>query len=225
MRELAPGLWQLAGLPFDLINQYLIATPAGDVLIDAGTRWDAGRILRALRGRTLAAVALTHVHPDHQGAAAEVCRRFHVGLACHQADADAMEGKEAMALPVALVRHGGGLLLAGAPYPVATRWQGGETVGEWRVIHTPGHTPGHVIFFRERDGVVLAGDLARNASLRRGSARLVEPPWFFSTDPNENRRSIRRLLELRPRLVCFGHGPEVRDWVVLERFVAGLKRA
>src|SRR6516162_6659267 len=117
MRELADGVWQLPGLIPHVINTYLIRTGEGDVLIDAGTRWAAGRILRALRGRKLALVALTHAHPDHQGAAAEVCRRFRVPLACHEADADAVEGKSRMQPRTPIVRLFEPLL-AGPPWPV-----------------------------------------------------------------------------------------------------------
>jgi glyoxylase-like metal-dependent hydrolase (beta-lactamase superfamily II) len=223
MRELAPGLWQLDGRVRDVINTYLIATPQGDVLIDGGTRWVTGIILRQLRGRKMAGVALTHVHPDHQGAAAEVCTRYRVPLACHEADADVMEGKKPMQPRTAIIRIFD-RLWSGPRHPVATRFKGGELLGEWRVVHAPGHTPGHTIYFRQRDAVAIAGDVVRNASLRRGFGRLDEPPFFFSTNPMENRRSIRKLLELRPSLICFGHGPEMRDLGPLERYVAKLER-
>ena len=66
MREVTEGVHQLWGWLPHVINMYLVSTPDGDVLIDAGTRWTTGRLLRQLRGRKLAMVALTHAHPDHQ---------------------------------------------------------------------------------------------------------------------------------------------------------------
>src|SRR5438067_4428826 len=111
MHEVAPGVWQLRGLVPNFINSYLV----GDVLIDAGTRWAAGRILRQLRGRPLSLVALTHVHPDHQGSAAEICARFRVPLACHEADVDVMEGRAPMVPRNWLVRFGD-RLLTGPPH-------------------------------------------------------------------------------------------------------------
>ena len=218
MRLVTDGVWQLWGLVPHLINVYLIATPEGDVLIDAGTRWTTSRLLRDLHGRKLALVALTHVHPDHQGAAAEVCRRHRVPLACHAGDADVMEGKRRMGPNTALVRLSN-RLWSGPPHPVAVRWQGGETIGDWRVIHAPGHTPGHVIFFRERDRTAIVGDVVRNATLRHGIGRLSETPHVFSVDPALNRQSMRLLANLRPALMCFGHGPPRRDGGELERFV------
>ena len=55
MKLIAEGVWQLAGFPRDMFNVYL----AGDVLIDAATRWAKRRILRQLQGRTVRMVALT----------------------------------------------------------------------------------------------------------------------------------------------------------------------
>ena len=223
MRERAEAVWQLPGAIPNIINTYLIGTPEGDVLIDAGTRWATGRILRALRRRRMALVALTHVHPDHQGSAHEVCQRHGIGLACHEADVDVMEGRQRMGPntpPLRIFDR----LWSGPPHPVGRRWRGGERLGEWEVVHTPGHTPGHVCFFRRRDGVAIVGDLVRHASLRHGYARVSEPPHFFSTDPMENRRSIRKLVELRPRLMLFGHGPPLRDLAPLEHLLARLER-
>ena len=78
MRELAPTVWQLGGFPPHVINVYLI----GDVLIDAATRWAGSRILRQLGDRKLSMLALTHVHPDHQGCARMLCERYSIPLAC-----------------------------------------------------------------------------------------------------------------------------------------------
>jgi glyoxylase-like metal-dependent hydrolase (beta-lactamase superfamily II) len=218
MRELAEGVWQVTGLVPHLINAYLIRTPAGEVLIDACTRWATRHILRQLHGRQLTLVALTHVHPDHQGAAAEVCQRFGVPLACHEADADVMEGKQPMAPDNALVRLGH-RLLSGPAYPVEVRYQGGELLGDWRVIHAPGHTPGHVIYFRERDRTAIVGDVIRNASLRGGLGDLNETPHIFSVDPLQNRLSMRLLADLQPLLLCFGHGPPLRNSGEMEHLV------
>jgi glyoxylase-like metal-dependent hydrolase (beta-lactamase superfamily II) len=69
MRQIAEGLYLLDKFPPYVRNLYLM----GDVLIDAGAWWDGHRILRQLRGHAVSAVALTHAHPDHQGASHEVC--------------------------------------------------------------------------------------------------------------------------------------------------------
>jgi glyoxylase-like metal-dependent hydrolase (beta-lactamase superfamily II) len=68
MKQLADGLYELRGFPPDAINVYLM----GDVIVDAATRHAGRRILRQVRGHHVAAHALTHAHPDHQGASKEI---------------------------------------------------------------------------------------------------------------------------------------------------------
>jgi hydroxyacylglutathione hydrolase len=215
MQEIAPNLWQLSGFPSQMVNVYL----AGDVLIDAATRWGRRRLFRQLQGRRLSLVALTHCHPDHQGSARALCEHFGVPLACHEADVAVMEGRAPFLPRTRLVRLFGPLL-AGPPHPVGRVLREGDWVGGFVVVHAPGHTPGHLIYFRESDRVALAGDLLVNISFLTRRPGLREPPGVFTVDAEENRRSIRKLLDLRPRMICFGHGPPLRDVLLLEEFIA-----
>jgi glyoxylase-like metal-dependent hydrolase (beta-lactamase superfamily II) len=214
MTELTPGLWQLAGFPPQAINIYL----AGDVLIDCGTRWARWRVLRQLAGRTLRLVALTHCHPDHQGTARVVCERFRVPLACHEADVAVMEGRAPMAPQTPLVRFAD-RVWSGPAYPVGRVLRDGDEVAGFRVIHAPGHTVGHVIFFRESDRVAVAGDVLANIHFLTGRVGLRLPPAKLSVDPAQNVRSARQFAALRPSLVCFGHGPPLRDPGRLQQFI------
>ena len=66
------------------------------------------------------------------------------------------------------------------------------------------------------------GDILSHFPGRFGRPTLREPPPFFTIDPAENRRSARRLAALTPSLVCFGHGPPLRDPESLARFVESL---
>jgi glyoxylase-like metal-dependent hydrolase (beta-lactamase superfamily II) len=220
MREVAEGVWQLAGFPPDLFNVYF----AGGVLFDAGTRWARPRILRQLRGREVRLVALTHCHPDHQGAAKAACDTFGVPLACHGDDAAAAEGRAPMLPRSRVLDLAVQLLWAGPPCPVGKRLREGDDVAGFRVVHAPGHTPGHVVFFRARDRVAIGGDVLANLNFLTGRPALREPPAILSADPALNRRSARLLAGLRPEVVCFGHGPPLRDAGLLERFVAGMGR-
>jgi glyoxylase-like metal-dependent hydrolase (beta-lactamase superfamily II) len=218
MHEVAPGLWQLRGVPRDMFNVYW----AGGVLFDAATRWAKHRILRQLRGRSVRLVALTHCHPDHQGMARLVCERFGATLACHEADVAAVEGRAAMA-PHNWVLRLGVRFWAGPPHPVGRVLREGDEVTGFRVVHAPGHTPGHVIYFREAGRVAIAGDVLANVSFLTGKPGLREPPSFFSVDVSQNRRSILTLADLKPSVVCFGHGPPLRHPELLEKAAAWVR--
>ena len=220
MKQLAPDLLQLRGWPPNAINVYL----AGDVLIDAATRRAGRRILRQIEDRPLSLVALTHVHPDHQGAAREVCESRRVPLACHEDDVDAMEGRRPVQSgdpdhPITKVIR---RVWEGPPRKVERALREGDEVAGFRVIHAPGHQRGEVIYFRDSDRVAIAGDVIFNVHPLTGIPGVREPPDAFTLDPDENRRSIRKLLELRPSLVCVGHGPPLRDISKLARLVERL---
>ena len=218
MKYLAPGVWRLKEAPRPLINVYL----AEDVLIDAGRRWDKRRIFAELEGREISEVALTHVHPDHQGCAKAVCEARGVPLACHEADVDAMEGRRPVAASSKPTAQLFGKLWTGPPHKVDRVLQEGDEVAGFRVVHAPGHAPGEVIFFRDSDRVAICGDVIRNITYVAMRTRLAEPPVDLTPDPAENRRSIRKLAGLNPSLILPGHGPAVTDIGAFERFAGSL---
>jgi glyoxylase-like metal-dependent hydrolase (beta-lactamase superfamily II) len=202
------------------INVYL----AGDVLIDAGTRHAARRILRGLRGRPLRAHALTHAHPDHQGASRAVCKRLDVPLWCGAADAEAMDtGLATLFQAEHWVNSLQQRFWAGPAHHVSRRLYEGDEVAGFEVLEVPGHSPGHVAYWRERDRVLIAGDLANHVVLRGGRGPgLREPAAIFTQDAARNRDSLRRVAALEPAVTLFGHGPPLRDPEALARFAAAL---
>jgi hydroxyacylglutathione hydrolase len=220
VKPLADGVWRLKQFPAPSINVYL----AGDVLIDAGTRWDRRRVFAEIEGRELSLLALTHVHPDHQGVAKDVCEARGIPLACHADDVDAMEGRRP--IQEAAPRNPYNRLIKriweGPPHKVDRVLNEGDEVAGFRVIHAPGHARGEVIFFRDSGRVAICGDVIRNMSYATGRPMLAEPPAIFTYDPAENRRSIRKLADLNPALILPGHGPAVTDMAKFQRFVGAL---
>lgn len=220
MKNLAPGVWRLKEVPAPTINVYL----AEDVLIDAGRSWDRRRIFSELEGREISMLALTHVHPDHQGAAKAVCEARGVPLACHAGDVDAMEGRRPVqeASQSNPVNRLVAKIWQGPPYEVERVLGDGDEVAGFRAVHTPGHSRGHLVYFRESDRVAICGDVVRNMSYATGLPGIKEPPPIFTYDMEENRRSIRKLAELNPSLILPGHGPAITDMAAFERFVSSL---
>lgn len=220
MKQLAEGVWQLRGFPPNGINVYVI----GDVLLDAATRRAGRRILGQLRGRTIRAHALTHAHPDHQGASHEICVTLGIPLWCGEHDADAMErGTIAASQPDNLANRLANRFWTGPPHPVARRLREGDEVGGFTVLDTPGHSPGHVAYWRASDRVLIAGDVLNNMNVDTGMPGLRAPKARFTTDPARNRESARRLAALDPALTLFGHGGPLRDPAKLRAFAATLR--
>jgi hydroxyacylglutathione hydrolase len=217
MKQLADDVWMLGGFPPDAINVYVL----GDVLVDAATRHSGRRIFRQIRGRRVAAHALTHAHPDHQGASKEVCERLGIELWCGERDAHAMQTGDFDQKDHRINR----IIKwawAGPPHPVARRLREGDRVADFTVLDVPGHSVGHVAYWRESDRVLVLGDVLTNVNVMTGIRGLHEPRIEFTKDPARNRESARRLAALEPSLTCFGHGPPLRDTRKLVDFVNGL---
>ncbi len=200
MKELAAGVWQLSGFPADNINKYLI----GDVLIDSGTQLDKRRILRDLEGRDVAAHALTHAHPDHYGSSHAICRKLGIPMWCGAADVEAVEHGRT-------VLKNGRMAPAARSHPVARPLKEGDEIGGFTVLDTPGHSAGHVSYWRESDKVLLCGDVVFGYNPFTMSGGPRPPVAAFTVDVPLNNESARRLAALEPELVCFGHGPPLRD--------------
>lgn len=220
MRPVAEGVHSLGGVR-DSINAYLV----GDVLVDARTKWAARTLLRSLRGHEVRAHALTHVHPDHQGASAAVCRALGIP---YWVPAPEIETAESGAVYASMPRSAVGWLQqrlwVGPGHPVDRGLRGGDEVAGFEVVETPGHSDGHVSFWRESDGTLVLGDVLVNMDLLTTRPGLHEPPGVFTSDRKRNRASARRVAALEPDTVLFGHGPPLSDGDRFVEFVADLGR-
>jgi hydroxyacylglutathione hydrolase len=220
VKQLADGVWQLAGFPPNGINVYLV----DDVLIDAATRHAPRRIFRQLKDRKLSAHALTHAHPDHQGASHAVCERYGVPFWVGEKDADAAEDPSLIGQrqPDSFMAQFFHRTMTGPGHHVDRILHEGDEVVGFRVIDVPGHSAGHVAFWRESDGVLILGDVLNNMDVMTGIPGLTVPKDYLTPDPAENRRSAKRLAQLEPRLVLFGHGAPLRDTRKFVDYVNGL---
>jgi len=216
MRERAPDVWQIWGYApgfgraaGNLINAYLVE----DVLIDAATRHSGKRILRELRGREVEAHAITHAHPDHQGASHEICEALGVPFWCPEGDVEAAEDPKLIRerQPNHPIARFYTRIFTGPGHKVDRALKEGDEVGGFKVVETPGHSAGHVVFWRESDGVLIIGDVLTNMDQLTGRPGLHEPKPYLTPDPAENRRSVKKLAALEPELVLFGHGRPLRE--------------
>ncbi len=195
MLQLAPGVRQLSGFPRNQINIYLL----GDVLVDAGTVAARNRVLRQVKGRELQANLITHAHPDHFGSSRAVRARLGIPIWAGAGDRVAIETGTTAAGEGRGSRFMSKFPMAPA-CPVDRELKEGDWVAGFTVLEVPGHSPGHIALWRESDRVLLCGDVFFNIR------RLSRPPNFVTWKPEVNRQSMKRLADLRPRLVLFGHG-------------------
>jgi glyoxylase-like metal-dependent hydrolase (beta-lactamase superfamily II) len=230
LEPVATGVWLVRGGVPRTMNAYLIEDDGGGVtLFDTGINSMAPALIRyagTLGG--INRVVLSHAHVDHRGGA----KRLGLPVWIHpadRADAEGDAGIHYMHLdrfpPV--VRQVYPLLQRnwdGGPVTVAGAVEEGEDVSGFRVVHLPGHAPGQIGLFRERDGVALAADaFLRVDSLTGRPTKPVLPHRAFNHDEALVRESLRKLAALGPSSAWPGHGDPVRADVrgTLERLAAG----
>lgn len=177
----------------DTVNVYFLQHEGRAVLVDTGRdpQACAKRILsfwRELGKPRMEGIILTHAHIDHSGAALELRDHWQVPLSMHPADQVILEEYGSPLVPDREL-HDGQLL--------------DTPIGEFKVLHTPGHAPGHVALYRASDALLLSGDQV----LSNGTTYVGEPHGNMT----EYLESFRKLLRLGVARLASGHGPVLED--------------
>ena len=210
MNKIAENVYHIPLIPRNSINVYLIE----GFLVDAGIRSSFSKLERTLKDRNVHTHVLTHAHADHQGSSKQICEVLDIPLWCSkQEKPQAESGYATKEYPRQnhLITKFQQKFWAGDACKVNKTIQEGDTLGNFEVIETPGHSSGHLSFFRERDGILIAGDAAVNMNLLTTIAGLHEPPILFTKDRELNRISLKKLAKLKPKTICFGHGPILQN--------------
>ncbi|QFP76563.1 MBL fold metallo-hydrolase [Deinococcus sp. AJ005] len=182
-------------------NVYLLSSPAGRLLVDAGAWPYAARFDRLLRDFAPDAVLLTHAHVDHSGGAYRAAQRG-IPLLAHPLEHPQLTG-EVHDLPYPAGRPEIGRMVSRAhPKVAADALQAvhpGETVLGWEVVSLPGHTPGQIGV--SMDGVLVAADAVIGA---KDGAHL--PKATYNADHAQARQTLRYMAEMDLRAILPGHG-------------------
>ncbi len=228
---------EVGWLPISFVNAYFVGHPGGPwALIDSGLPGRAGHIFEAAEARfgagsAPAAIYLTHGHFDHAGSALQLAERWEVPIFAHPLEMPYLTGRSDYPPPDPTI--GGAIAFLSRFMPYRARDLGerirelpsGELPGldGWEWIATPGHSPGHVSFFRPADRVLLAGDAFASMNmdswigLASGRKQLARAGAPFNVDWRATRESVRRLADLRPSVVGCGHGIPMASGAVPER--------
>jgi glyoxylase-like metal-dependent hydrolase (beta-lactamase superfamily II) len=213
---LAPGVWRIPTFGANFINSFAFENPDGSVvLVDAGMKGAPPRLVAALSsiGKSadqVGTILLTHAHPDHQGGAAKM--RETTGAAVHVHDDDAefvRTGKRPPGDPAKPLARVLSFLPGKMPScEVDDTFADNEVLplaGGLRVLHTPGHSPGHCSFLHEQSGVLITGDALFN--LRDKMAYSLA---LFCSNFKMSQDTADRLGEVDYEIAAFTHGPEIR---------------
>ena len=230
--QVAQGVW---GMRLLFVNVYMIANRRGVgrgwVLVDTGIKGSAKKIIAMAEalfgpGTRPSAIVLTHGHSDHTGSLKELLKYWDVPVYAHTLELPYLTGKSSY--PPADPEVGGGLmsLMSGLLPTKAINvsrnireidlYDGIPELPEWKVIPTPGHTPGHISLFFPLNTTLIAGDAFTTTQsesafyLLTYAKKVSGPPKYITTDWIAAAKSVRKLASLQPRIAATGHGPVMR---------------
>lgn len=212
-----------------IVNVIMIGNPEDEnwVLIDAGMPKSGEEIKEVAekrfgRGTRPSAIILTHGHFDHVGGLVYLINEWNVPVYAHPLEFLYLTGDKRYPEPDTSV-EGGLLAKISSIYPIepvniapALRELPSNNsipgLEEWRWIHVPGHSPGQIALFRDRDRFLIAADAfvtVKQDSLYKVLIQKEEvhgPPVYLTTNWEMARDSVQKLESLKPNFVITGHG-------------------
>lgn len=215
-----------------IVNIVFIGEPGSKkwFLIDTGVPNSTSDIKKVVNerfnGQKPELILLTHGHFDHVGAVVDLVKEWNIPVYAHSLEMPYLTGEKAFPKPDTSVEGGGLLANLSFIYPTEPIQLGNSIhplppdhsipgFPEWKWIHTPGHTPGHVCFFRERDRVLIAGD-AFTATKQDSFFQVLfekteihEPPPYLTLDWKAAGESIKKLNTLNPDVAITSHGEAI----------------
>lgn len=236
-KEIAPGVWWLeTGRGLTGSNVYFVRSGSSWVLID--TAWaHCGRLITEAADSVFGtharptAILLTHIHADHSGSAVELARLWGCPVYAHPDElplaapgdlatveqyANPLDRWVILPLLRMLPRARVAAMLADTSLREVTRAFDPDAavpgLSDWKCIPTPGHTPGHVAFFRPSDRVLIAGDAVATVNLNSlwdfmlQKQKVAGPPSISTWNWRAAQASVAALAQLEPRVLAGGHG-------------------
>lgn len=217
MKEIHPGLYQISTPG---VNAFLIDSGSkGLTLVDAASGHDATEIRAAVASlgrdiRDIRHILVTHCHPDHAGGLAKLKALTSARIYMHRRDAMLVATGRAMRrlLPAPGLANAILYKTMIAPKPKTVPPVKADVLvgngdlipaaGDIEVIHTPGHTEGHLVFLDRERGAAFLGDGASNLF---GLNLMIAYEHL-----QQGIMSLRNLSKYDFDIACFGHGPAIK---------------
>ena len=234
LQEVTSGIFRLRTL---FVNVYFIEledSPGSWVLVDAGLKGYATEIIDAAEtifgiGTKPEAIILTHGHFDHIGSLFDLLDHWDVPIYAHRLEIPYLTGLSSYPPPDPTAGKGLMSLLSflypNKPINLGNKVKSIEDeyfpyLHGWRIKHTPGHAPGHISLFREKDKVLIAGDAFVTVQQESIYAIILQkeelcgPPAYFTNNWIAAEASIRMLADMEPSIVATGHGKPLKGMFI-----------
>jgi glyoxylase-like metal-dependent hydrolase (beta-lactamase superfamily II) len=208
--EIVPGIYRVDNVRG--ANSYFAVADDTTVVIDTGMPGNAKKIIDYVTGlgkkpSEIGYIVLTHADIDHSGSAAELKDITGAKVAIHAGDAPALSGERKLKQVKGILSPIMTLMtkiMKFRPVKPDLLLKEGDNIGDFRVIHTPGHTEGHICLYQP-GRLIFAGDALR--SDRKGNPKA--PSKQMTLDIEEAWKSVRKIASLQFNILLPGHGAPV----------------
>ncbi|WP_121666530.1 MBL fold metallo-hydrolase [Mesonia aquimarina] len=207
----------------NIVNAVMIGTSQTEnwVLIDTGLPNSADKIMSVAHRRfgknnPPAAIILTHGHFDHVGGVVDLINAWNIPVYAHPKEFDYLTGKTAYQ---SVFKEHKNMIFNQEPINIKCVLKELPENGVvpflkgWKWIHVPGHSPGHIALYREKDKILIAGDAFVSMSLdafyntqKKTNSSVYMPPAYFSSDRENLKASLEKLMQVNPEKAIMGHG-------------------
>lgn len=218
-------------LDFRIVNAFLVGKQGSTewVLIDTGLENSYDFIIERAEARfgkiPPQAILLTHGHFDHVGSLMELANHWPVPIYVHALEKDFITGEAEY--PKADPSSDEGLVAKLSPFltglDVDVSYQAEELpedgtvpgLPRWKWIHTPGHTLGHVSYYKEDEKILIVGDALTTTkqesllSVLRQDEDIKGPPSYLTSDWEKAFQSVKKIQTLDPNLILPSHGKPI----------------
>ncbi len=204
--EVLDGIHRVDGVN---ANVYALIDGKDLTLIDSGLPRNGKKIMDYIqridhRPNDISCIILTHFHLDHVGSAPQLKKLTGAKIAVHEKEADYVsQEKKPPRLGNVFYRAVSSVIKA-EPIQPDIILKDNERIGELKIIHTPGHTPGSICILVEEKKVLFVGD-----TLRSDGGRVIGPSEEFTVDKVKARESVAKILTFDFDVMLPGHGDPI----------------
>ena len=203
--EVTKGIHQFSGVS----NSYIVSNNEL-LLVDTGMPGKSGEIIDYIKNELkrdptdIKTIVITHHHFDHTGSLDKLKEITGAKVAIHSADADYISGEKTQhgslfMIPVVMFMK---IIYRSRPVKADIFLEDGDEIGDYRVIHTPGHTSGSICLYNPNNKVLFVGDNLMCSNNKIEGPRILH-------EPEKYKKSIEKLKNLDINIILTGHGQAI----------------
>lgn len=203
--EVTKGIHQFSGVS----NSYIVSNNE-IFLVDTGMPGKSGEIIDYVKielkrdPHEIKTIVVTHHHYDHTGNLDKLKKITGANVAIHSADADYISGKKSQhgslfMIPIVIFMK---IIYRSKPVKADILLQDGDQIGDYRVIHTPGHTSGSICLYNPNNKVIFVGDNLMYSNNKIEGPRILH-------EPEKYKHSMEKLRDLDIDVILTGHGQPI----------------